>query len=373
MRMILSAMCLGTGLLVAAVSENPDTPFKLATFEANGKTAVGMVLDDRIVLELAGANAHLTKQAKLAQVSVPGDMKALIEQYSSVNKRLYQIANYYKANPPGKLPFAYTVDQIAYKAPIQYPWNVLAIAANYPSHAAGMGATRPGGEPPAGQAARPAPPAGFDPTAISKINPDRDAPIFFAKSPRSCIIDPGATYYIPPGRERIDWEGELAIIIGKQARLVPKDQTHDYVFGYSIMYDLSDRGGGTPRRTVTMFPGANWFEGKSIDRGAPFGPVIVPKEFIPNAEDLHLVTKINGEVMQDDYPRHMIWKEPHMISYLSEILTLYPGDVISSGTPAGTGMERQKFLKADDVVSIEIEKIGTLTTHIQAWPPKGTK
>src|SRR5258706_3810115 len=134
MHIILSALCLSTGLFAAAISENPDTPFKLATFAAKGKTAVGMVLDDRLVLELAGANAHLTKQAKLTQVRVPGEMKELIEQYSSVNKRLYQIANYYKANPPGKLPFAYTVDQIAYKAPIQYPWNLLAIAANYPSH-----------------------------------------------------------------------------------------------------------------------------------------------------------------------------------------------------------------------------------------------
>jgi 2-keto-4-pentenoate hydratase/2-oxohepta-3-ene-1,7-dioic acid hydratase in catechol pathway len=355
---VLSALCWSAGGLVAAVSNAPDTPFKLATFEANGNVALGMVLDDRVVLELTGANAHVAKHAKLPSVRIPAEMRELIEQYSSVNKRLYEIANYFKANPPDKLPFAHAANQVTYKAPIKYPWNLLAIAANYPSHAAGAAQSGRGG------------PAGFDASVLSKIDPDRDAPIFFAKSPRSCIIDPGATYYIPPGRERIDWEGELAIIIGKQARLVQKDRTHDYVFGYSIMYDLSDRGGGSPRRTVSMFPGVNWFEGKSIDRGAPFGPVIVPKEFIPNAEDLHLVTKINGQVMQDDYPRSMIWKERHMLAYLSEILTLYPGDVISSGTPAGTGMERQKFLKPDDVVSIEIEKIGTLTTHIQAWPDK---
>ena len=168
----------------------------------------------------------------------------------------------------------------------------------------------------------------------------------FAKSPRSCIIDPNEPYYIPPGRERTDWEGELAIIIGKPARLVPKESTKDYVFGYSIMYDVSDRGGGTPRRTVSMFPGANWFEGKSVDRGAPFGPVIVPKEFLPNAENLKLTTKVNGEIMQDANTNQLIWKERHLIKYLSDILTLYPGDVIATGTPAGTGAERRKFLKA---------------------------
>ena len=169
-----------------------------------------------------------------------------------------------------------------------------------------------------------------------------------------------AHYPDPAHRTRVQYERGLDIAINRYSGHAVVIQLRHFVVHRAL-----------PR--ITMFPGANWFEGKSIDRGAPFGPVIVPKEFIPNYEDLHLVTKVNGEVMQDDYPRSMIWKEPQMVSYLSEILTLYPGDVISTGTPAGTGMERQKFLKADDVVSIEIEKIGTLTTHIQAWPAKGTK
>jgi 2-keto-4-pentenoate hydratase/2-oxohepta-3-ene-1,7-dioic acid hydratase in catechol pathway len=147
--------------------------------------------------------------------------------------------------------------------------------------------------------------------------------------------------------------------------MVSKEQAHDYVFGYSIIYDLSDRGGRA--REVTMFPGTNWFDGKSIDRGAPFGPVIVPKEFIPDAENLRVVTRVNGEVMQDGNTNQFIWKERHMISYVTSILTLYPGDLISTGTPAGTGAERGKFLKPGDVVTIEVEKIGTLTTPMKAW------
>ena len=370
--MLPAALMWSAAALGGAVPDTPDTPFKLATFEAKGRTSLGMVLEDRIVLELAPANAYVTREAKLPAVQIPTAMRELIEQYEKVNRRLYQIANYFQANPPSRPPFVFSAAEVSFKAPIKYPWNILAIAANYRAHAEGVAAQRTASEAApgrkgAGAAQGGAAASGFNASVLSQIDPDRDAPVFFAKSPRSCIIDPGDSYYIPPGRERIDWEGELAIVIGKPTRFVSKEQSHDYVFGYSIMYDLSDRGGGAPRRTVSMFSGTNWFEGKSIDRGAPFGPVIVPKEFIADAGNLRLVTRVNGEVMQSDRTESMIWKERHMISYLSSILTLYPGDVISTGTPAGTGMERQKFLKPGDVVSIEIEKIGTLTTNIRAW------
>jgi 2-keto-4-pentenoate hydratase/2-oxohepta-3-ene-1,7-dioic acid hydratase in catechol pathway len=189
--------------------------------------------------------------------------------------------------------------------------------------------------------------------------------VFFAKSPRSCIIDPGEPYYIPPGRERIDWEGEMAIIIGKPAYLVSKEEAHDIVFGYSILYDVSDRGGRT--REVAMFPGVNWFDGKSTNRGAPFGPYIVPKEFLPNHDKLRLVTKVNGVVKQDQTTADLIWNEGNMIAFLTSVLQLYPGDVISTGTPAGTGAERGEFLEPGDVVTIELEGVGTLTTPIEAY------
>src|SRR5262249_55506085 len=151
-------------------------------------------------------------------------------------------------------------------------------------------------------------------------------------SPRSCIIDPGDNFFLPPGRN-IDWEGELAIVIGRQALNISEARAHDYVFGYSIMYDISDRG-GTGRRPLTgMCPGPNCFAGKSTDRGAPFGPFIVPKEFLPNHANLRIVTRVNGVVKQDGNTQNLIWNEAHLVRYLSSILTLYPGDVISSGTP----------------------------------------
>ena len=246
------------------LSDKPDTPFKLATFEADGKVQIGLVLGRRVV-DIARANAYVVQKARVPAIARPGEMRALIEQYDTASKRLYQIANYLKdEHGTAGLPFAYDFDKVSIKAPIKYPWNLLNLAANYKAHAEGMGAAGAQG---AGRAG-----GGFNASAAANIDPDRDGPIVFAKSPRSCIIDPGEAYLIPPGRTRIDWEGELAIVIGKRSYMTSKENAHDAVFGYSILYDVSDRGGGKPRRVVSMFPGTNWFDGKSIDRGAPFGP-----------------------------------------------------------------------------------------------------
>ncbi len=355
-----------------APKTTPDTPFKLATFAAGGQTRVGLVLGTK-VLDIDGANRHVTTRAKLAAMSMPGDMKALIEQYDTLKPRLYQIANYFAAAPPANLPFVFDFAQVAVKAPIKYPWNLMAASANYKAHAEGMG-TAGAGQPavpaPAAPASAPAP-GGFDASAASRIVPDRDAPIMFAKSPRSCIIDPDEPFYIVDGRGRTDYEGELAIIMGpRPAARVPRERALDYVFGYSIMHDLSDRG-SEKLREVTMFPGTNWFDGKSIDGAAPFGPVIVPKEFMPKVpSDLRITTKVNGRLVQDARTSNLIWSEAHLIAYITSRMTLYPGDVISTGTPAGTGMERQTFLKPGDVVEIEVEGIGVLRTPFKALSAK---
>ena len=345
------------------VSDKQETPFKLATFEAEGKLQIGLVFGSRVV-DIDRANQYLVRKTHVSAVKLPTEMRALIEQYETASRRLYQIANYLKGETgTAGLPFAYDLDKVSVKAPIKYPWNLLNLAANYKAHAEGMGTARGGDAPgvPGAQVGGRAG-AGFNAAAAADIDPDRDGPIVFAKSPRSCIIDPGAAYLIPPGRPRVDWEGELAIVLGKQAYMVSKENAHDAVFGYSILYDVSDRGGGKPRRVVSMFPGVNWFDGKSIDRGAPFGPVIVPKEFLPNFNNLRLVTRVNGIVKQDARTSELIWDEGHMIQFITSIMSLYPGDLISTGTPAGTGAERNEFLKPGDVVEIEIEGIGTLRT-----------
>ena len=332
----------------ASPSDKPDTPFKLATFETAGRVRIGLVLDTRVV-DILEANEALTKSAGLPAVHMPGEMRGLIEVYDRVRPRLYQIANFYKGARTGGAPPVFDLAADSVKAPIKYPYNVLAIAANYRLHAGEM-----------------FPPGSPQQKAADEADPDREDPVFFAKSPRSCIIDPGDAYFIPPNRN-IDWEGELAIVIGRPALNVSEAGAHDYVFGYSIMYDVSDRG-GAGRPLTGMFPGTNWFRGKSRDRAAPFGPFILPKEFAPNPTHFRIVTRVNDVVKQDGNTMNLIWDEAHMIRYLSSILTLYPGDVISSGTPDGVGAGRRppEFLKAGDVVTIEINEIGTLRTPMAA-------
>jgi 2-keto-4-pentenoate hydratase/2-oxohepta-3-ene-1,7-dioic acid hydratase in catechol pathway len=349
-----------------SLSDSPNTPFKLATFKVDNVERIGMVLDERI-LDVAAASTFLVSEEQLPSVVLPVEMRTLIEEYATVKGRLYQIANYFSDEGADVRDFAYDIESISIEAPIKYPWNIVAAAANYKAHATGMAAE----ENEAGGQANAPRRGGFDASRVADIVPERDAPVMFAKSPRSCIIGTGEPYYIPPGRDRIDWEGEMAIIIGKPAYLVSNDDAHDHVFGYSIMYDMSDRGGRT--REVSMFPGPNWFDSKSTNRCAPFGPYIVPKEFLGNFDKLRLVTRVNGKVMQDQTTADLIWDEANLVRYTTSILMLYPGDVIATGTPSGTGAERGEFLKPGDVVTIELEGVGTLVTPIEAYQGKPNK
>jgi 2-keto-4-pentenoate hydratase/2-oxohepta-3-ene-1,7-dioic acid hydratase in catechol pathway len=354
-RMVVVALALATLVPARAqrplISTNPETPFKLATFQADGRTRVGLVLGGRI-LDIEGAHTAVVQELGLRGTPpMPRDLRSLIEDYERIAPHLYRIANRFKDEGAGSPAFAFRVDRVAILAPIKYPYNILAIAANYKLHAGEM-----------------FPPGSPQQKAAIEADQDKENPVFFAKSPRSCIIDPDEPYPMPAGRN-IDWEGELAIVIGKPALNVTEATAHDHVFGYSIMYDVSDRG-GAGRPLTGMFPGPNWFAGKSRDKSAPFGPFIVPKEFAPNPPHFHIVTKVNGVVKQDGNTSNWIWDEAHMIRYLSSILTLYPGDVISSGTPDGVGAGRKppEFLKPGDVVTIEVDGIGTLRTPMKAAP-----
>lgn len=336
------------------VSDQPDTPFKLATFEATGTIRIGMSVQDRL-MDLHEANAHVTGQLDLPIVSIPKEMRALIEQYDAVSTRMYTIANYMGAEDRlsnADLAFVFDPVDVSIKAPIKYPYNLLAAAANYRAHADEMEESAIGG-------------AGF---AAVEVDVDAEEPYFFAKSPRSTIIDPGEPYYVPKD-VNIDWEVELAIIIGRPALDLTLENAHDYVFGYSIVFDVSRRGGSGLKPINRMFPGPNWFNGKSSDRAAPFGPYIVPKEFIQH-DDLEIKTWVNGVIKQDSNTSYMIYDEAHIIRYLTSVQTLYPGDVIATGTPDGVGRARNppEYLKPGDMVEMEIEGIGKLVTPMEAKP-----
>lgn len=349
MRILLTSLLfLYTSISFATVpSSNPDTPFKLGTFEADGiDNRVGLVLGERI-LDIRGASAALAAVEDLDRVHMPRTMLSLIENYDSIKGHIYQIANYYKDGADGR-SFAFDVSDVTLRAPIKWPYNLVSAAANYQDHTAEMADTE-----------------------LRVVDPDVDPPVLFAKSPRSTITDPNSEFPIPKGYpygRAWDFENELAVIIGKKADSVSIEDAKDYVFGYSIIFDVSARNDPSfPRKERAGFNfGVNWMEGKSRDNASPFGPYITPKEFIGDSADLDIKTWVNGVQKQDGNTKYMIHDEPHLIRHMTAIFTHYPGDIIMTGTPAGVGTARNppEFLQPGDVVEMSIENIGTLVTTI---------
>jgi 2-keto-4-pentenoate hydratase/2-oxohepta-3-ene-1,7-dioic acid hydratase in catechol pathway len=186
-------------------------------------------------------------------------------------------------------------------------------------------------------------------------------PYMFVKLP-SAVIASGEPIRLPPGRTQIDWECELGVVIGREARQVDVAKAADYIFGYTLENDVSDRQG----RGDTRFGGSDWLIGKSHDTFAPLGPFIVPKEFVRNVKNLGIKFTLNGQVMQDSNSA-MIHDVYELVSYASHITTLRPGDVIATGTPPGVGSGRTPpvFLKAGDVSSCTYEGIGTLVNPVR--------
>lgn len=338
---LLTAAAVVCGLLAssvqAQVSAMPNVPFKLATYAGDGGDRVAMLIDGWLV-DLARANAYVTTEANVAAMALPGNMKSLIEQSGIAKPRLFQIANFLSGRID-ELGFAFRPEDVTLRAPIKYPWNLLAAGQNYRAHASEMGGN-------------------------SEIDPDVDDPFLFAKSPRSTIIDPGVPFVIPPGRDTIDWEGEVAIVFGREAKNATLENAMDYVFGFTILYDVSDRDAQIP---VNGRYARDWFPGKSLDHGAPMGPFIVPKEFLPNYGQLRVTTRVNGQVMQDSDTSYLIHDVEHLVRYATGIMTFWPGDVIATGTPEGVGRGRTPpvYLRPGDVVEIEVEGIGTLRTPIR--------
>ena len=226
---------------------------------------------------------------------------------------------------------AISADQLL--APIQ-PRRIFAAAANYIEHADEMGTVL---------------------AAKAESNP-----YIFIKAETS-VIGPSVPVQIPPQSSQVDWEVELGVVIGRTARRIGQADALDHVTGYTVINDVTARDMNVRDDFPFKF---DWFQGKSFDTFAPFGPWIVPKDCIEDPQDLNLSLSVNGEVMQDANTSGMIFNVVEQISYLSNILTLLPGDVIATGTPTGVGMGRGIFLKPGDVMVASIEKIGDLENPV---------
>jgi 2,4-didehydro-3-deoxy-L-rhamnonate hydrolase len=215
------------------------------------------------------------------------------------------------------------------RAPLR-PGKIVAIGLNYEDHAAETG------------------------------QPIPEAPVVFGKYPNT-IIGPGEPIQIPPIAEQIDYEAELAVVIGRRARNVSESEALEYVFGYTNSNDVS-------ARDLQFSEGGQWTRSKSIDTFCPTGPYIATRDEVPDPQDLYIRAILNGEVVQDGTTSRMIFPVTELVSFLSQGMTLEPGDIIITGTPPGVGMARepQLWMKPGDEVSIEIEGLGTLTNPVEA-------
>jgi 2-keto-4-pentenoate hydratase/2-oxohepta-3-ene-1,7-dioic acid hydratase in catechol pathway len=326
-------------------------PFKLGTFQTTGQPFVGIVLRDSLIIDAAAANAELLANPHVPAVQLPGDMKGIISAYEyGVQRRLYDIVNWaVRANRLSgerRAAWVHDVAKVRTLPPIMYPSKMLNAAANYYAHA--------------GEASGPEEAKKIE----ENLRKNRGTPYLFLKPTLGAIIGQGDDIVLPKGRERIDWECEIGVVIGKPAKYVPAAQAKDYVFGYTIQLDMSDRG-TRPGETGPSRFGTDWYVGKGHDTFAPLGPWITPKEFYGDVQNVRQLLTVNGKPMQDARSTDMIHNVNELVEYGSSIMTLFPGDVIAAGSPAGTGMSRtvrteQIFLKDGDKIEATIDGIGTL-------------
>jgi len=322
-------------------------PFKLGTFEDGGNRYLGLVLDDTLVVNIGQANQALGG----AQPAIPSDMTDLIVQYDELAPRLRAIA----AAAASDSDAAYVKQVSAVKVlPPMRPHIIYNAASNYSLHAAEM-ARRSGEEVEEGPVPDPIPGI-WERTADDR----RQNPYIFLKMASTVIAD-GEAIRIPPQRSSLDWECELAVVIAKPASRVSVADAEDYIFGYTLENDVSDRGGRGDGRM-----GTDWFLGKNHDTFAPLGPFIVPKEFVPEPLSLKQTLTLSGTLMQDSNTGNMTHDIYDMLSYISHIVTMRPGDIYAMGSPSGVGTARETpiYMKAGDTAVCEIESVGTLTNPV---------
>ena len=213
--------------------------------------------------------------------------------------------------------------------PAVHPGKILAIGRNYVDHAIEGGAAPP------------------------------SAPLLFNKLPNS-LSSHNAPIVLPEISQKVDYEAELAVVIGRRAKRVSEANALDHVFGYTLINDVSARD--------LQFGDGQWTRGKGLDTFAPLGPFITTRDEIADVQALKIEGRLNGEVMQSSNTAKMIFKVAFLVSYLSQGITLEPGDVIATGTPEGVGVFREPpvLLKAGDVYEVEVEGLGTLSNPVVA-------
>ena len=337
---------------VSAQNMESVLPFKVGTFAINDIPTVGLVVqNDELIVDLAAANRALELLPQYSKVTMPEDMLGLIAQYEyGLKYRVYEVVNRLVQDDllsgSNRPSYVHPVGSVDIMAPIQYPSKLMNAAVNFYTHAC-EGCTD-------------------DDLARRTLErqENRGVPYLFLKPTRGAIIGDGDDIIMPFGRDRIEWEVEMAIVFGRSGKYISSARAYDHVFGYMVAMDISDRGGRPPGGYGS---GSDWFVGKGHDTFAPHGPWIVPKEFYGDPmERLHQTLVIDGVTVQEARAGDMIHNIPELIEYASSLITLFPGDVLQSGTSGGTGAGRVErasgsgYLVDGETISASIEGIGTL-------------
>ena len=291
---------------------------RLVTFEAGGSRRIGVMATDQEILDVVAADP-----------SLPTDMLALIAGWGTLSARLQDAM---KQAP--RLPVA----ELVLKAPLpRPPRNIFCVGKNYHEHAKEFANS------------------GFDATAKEVVP---EAPVVFSKPP-SAVIGPGEPIpsYLDP-TSSVDYEGELAVVIGTGGRGIRRADALSHVFGYTIVNDVTARTLQQKHR--------QWILGKGIDGFCPMGPAILTADEVPDPTDLRVRTWINDEPRQDAPVADLIFDIPTLIETISAGISLEPGDIVATGTPAGVGIgfSPPKFLQPGDRVRVEISRIGVLENPV---------
>ncbi|KKK39821.1 fumarylacetoacetate hydrolase [Mesobacillus campisalis] len=297
---------------------------KLMAFRMGKDIQLGILSEDLIV------NLHAVereyKKHHSSGSSLPSDLKQLIEQSDAILPYIEELIKF--ANDGSGANYSLPVSQVEILPPVSNPEKLICVGLNYLDHCKETGL-----EPPS-------------------------SPVIFSKY-ANAIIGEKAAIEIPVNSNQVDYEAELAIVIGKEAKHVSEEEAEEYIFGYTIMNDISARD--------QQFADGQWSRGKSADTFAPIGPVIVTKDEVGDPHRLDISLTLNGQIMQESNTENLIFNVSQIVSYLSQSMTLRPGDIIATGTPPGVGMGRdpQVWLKDGDNLSVSIEKIGTLTNPVK--------
>lgn len=262
--------------------------------------------------------------ADAATLNAPSTVRALLEAGTDILDQVLLSARHALKNKTGAL---ISLEQIELGPPVPDPDKIICLGLNYHEHAAECQMNIP------------------------------KAPILFAKF-RNALCGPSSPIVLPRVSTQIDYEGELAVVIGRRCKEVSENEALSCVAGYTIMNDVSARD--------LQMQTSQWTAGKALDTFAPMGPGIVPASEIPDPQGLQITTRVNGVTLQNANTRDMIFSVAKTIAFISSVMTLEPGDIIATGTPSGVGFKRQPpvFLKAGDVVEVEIERIGLIRNPV---------